>query len=96
MLFLAPVLGGWLSTATSPLEMLLWPPAFVLMVSLYGCGALLCREIARHHGLGLGGLCLLAIGSGLFGRYDLTLGALAVVWLLWRLRVRVRTVAPVS
>ena len=40
--------------------------------------------------------CLFAIGVGLAGRYDLTLGALAVVLLLWRLRVRVRAEAAVS
>ncbi len=66
VLFLAPALGEWLSTATPPLDMLLWPPAVVLLVSLYGCGALLCREVARRHGLGLRGLCLLAAAYGVF------------------------------
>jgi len=65
VLFLAPILGEWLSTATPPLNML-WPPALVLMVSLYGCGALLCREIARRSGLGLRGLCLLAAAYGVW------------------------------
>ncbi len=46
--------------------MVLWPPAFVLLVSLYGCGALLCREIAHRHGLGLRGLCLLAAAYAVF------------------------------
>lgn len=64
-LLLAPVLGEWLSTASPPLNML-WPPAFVLLVSLYGCGALLCREIARRNGLGLRGLCLLAAAYAVF------------------------------
>ncbi len=64
-LFLAPVLGEWLSTATPPIDML-WPPVLVLMVSLYGCGVLLCREIARRNGLGLRGLCLLAAAYGVF------------------------------
>ena len=53
VLLLAPVLGEWLSTATSPLEMVAWPPGAVLLISLYGGGALLCREIARSCGLGL-------------------------------------------
>ncbi|MFT4084699.1 MAG: hypothetical protein QM638_19140 [Nocardioides sp.] len=57
-LFLAPALGEWLSGASPPLNMV-WPPAFVLVVSLYGCGVLLCREIAWRAGLGLRGLCLL-------------------------------------
>jgi hypothetical protein len=65
VLFLAPALGEWLSTASSPLEML-WPPALVLLVSLYGCGALLCREIARRHSLGLRGLCMLGAAYAVF------------------------------
>lgn len=64
-LLLAPVLGEWLSTASPPLNML-WPPAFVLLVSMYGGGALLCREIARRHGLGLLGLCVLAAAYAVF------------------------------
>jgi hypothetical protein len=64
-LLLAPVLGEWLSTATPPIDML-WPPALLLVVSLYGCGALLCREIARRKDLGLRGLCLLAAAYGVF------------------------------
>ncbi len=60
VLVLAPVFGEWLSTATPPLDSLLWPPTTILFVSLYGCGALLCREIARRRGLGLRGLILLA------------------------------------
>ena len=42
----------------------------------------------------LGFYCLFAIGVGLTGRYDLTLGALAVVWLVWRLRSRLRVATP--
>jgi hypothetical protein len=64
-LLLAPVLGEWLSTASPPLNML-WPPAFVLLVSMYGGGALLCREIARRQGLGLLGLCVLAAAYAVF------------------------------
>lgn len=45
---------------------MLWPPALILVVSLYGCGALLCREIARSRGLGLRGLCLLAAAYAVF------------------------------
>ncbi|MGD9697090.1 MAG: hypothetical protein AB7V42_15685 [Thermoleophilia bacterium] len=64
-LILAPVLGEGLSAASPPIAML-WPPALVMLVSLYGCGALLCREIARRRGLGLGGLCLLAAAYAVF------------------------------
>ena len=66
VLLLAPALGEWLSGATPPLDMVVWPPGLVLLVSLYGCGALLCREIARNHGLGLRGLCLLAAAYAVF------------------------------
>jgi hypothetical protein len=45
---------------------MLWPPAFVLLVSLYGGGVLLCRELARRHGLGLLGLCVLAAAYAVF------------------------------
>jgi hypothetical protein len=64
-LVLAPVLGEWLSAASPPLNML-WPPSLVLVVSMYGGGALLCREIARRRGLGLLGLCVLAAAYGVF------------------------------
>lgn len=66
VLVLAPILGEWLTTATGPLDMVLWPPAFVLLISLYGCGALLCREIARRNGLGLRGLCVLAAAYAVY------------------------------
>jgi hypothetical protein len=62
---LAPVLGEWLSAATPPLDML-WPPTLLFFVSLYGCGAVLCRELARRHRLGLTGLCLLAAAYAVF------------------------------
>ena len=64
-LFLAPILGEWLSTASPPIDSL-WPPATLMLVALYGCGALLCREIARRHGLGLRGLCVLAAAYGVW------------------------------
>ena len=66
VLVLAPVLGEWLTTATPPLDMLLWPPALVLLVALYGGGALLCRELARRSNLGLLGLCLIAAAYAVF------------------------------
>lgn len=42
----------------------------------------------------LGFYCLYAVSIGLFGRYDLTLGGIAVVALLWSLRGRVRAATP--
>ncbi|TQS40384.1 hypothetical protein [Cryptosporangium phraense] len=51
ILVLAPLLGESLSTATPPLDVLLWGP--VVLVPLYGCGALLVRELSRRYGRGL-------------------------------------------
>lgn len=59
VLVLAPVLGDCLTGATPPLNLVFWPPGAVYLVALYGCGALLCREIAYRRGLGLAGLCVL-------------------------------------
>jgi hypothetical protein len=65
LLLLAPVLGEGLSTATPPLELLL-PWNLALFVALYGCGALLCRELARRSGLGVLGLGLLAAAYAVY------------------------------
>lgn len=66
ILLLAPVLGDCLTGATPPLDVVLWPPGAVLLIALYGCGALLCREIAFRRGLGLRGLCLLGAAYAVF------------------------------
>lgn len=63
LLVLAPFLAEVLSTSTPPLDLLV-PWNLVLLASLYGCGALLCREVARRHRLGLPGLVLLAAAYG--------------------------------
>jgi hypothetical protein len=65
LLLVAPVLGEGLSTATPPLELLL-PWNLAIFVSLYGGGALLCREVARRHGFGLLGLCLLGAAYAVY------------------------------
>jgi hypothetical protein len=65
LLVLAPFLGEVLSTSTAPLDLLL-PWKLVLLSSLYGCGALLCREVARRRRLGLPGLVLLAAAYGVY------------------------------
>jgi hypothetical protein len=65
LLLVAPYLGEVLSTATSPLELLL-PWTLGLFVALYGGGALLCREIAHRWGLGLPGLALLGAAYGVY------------------------------
>gem|GEM_PF-867443 len=65
LLLISPYLGEVLSTATFPLDLLLpWNLAF--FVALYGCGALLCREIAHRWGLGLPGLILLGAAYGVY------------------------------
>jgi len=65
ILLLAPFLGEALSGATPPLELLL-PWNLALMVGLYGCGALICREAAHRLGLGLVGLILLGAAYGVY------------------------------
>ncbi|MGC5010375.1 hypothetical protein ACLQ2R_06380 [Streptosporangium sp. DT93] len=51
LLLLAPYLGEVLSTATSPLDLLL-PWKLAMFAALYGSGTLLCRELAYRWGLG--------------------------------------------
>ena len=65
VLLLAPFLGEVLSTSTPPLALLV-PWILLLQIALYGCGALLCRELARRWGLGLPGLLLLAAAYGVY------------------------------
>lgn len=65
LLFLAPAFGEVLSTATAPLDLLM-PWTLMLMFAMYGCGALLCRELTRRFGLGLPGLLLLGAAYGIY------------------------------
>ncbi len=65
ILLVAPVFGEGLSTATPPLAMFL-PFNAAIYLALYGCGALLCREIARRHRFGLLGLCLLGAAYAVY------------------------------
>lgn len=62
---MAPFCGEVLSSATGPLD-LVRPDRLALMVALYGCGALLCREVARRTGSGLVGLLLLGAAYGVW------------------------------
>lgn len=92
ILLVAPFFGEGLSGSTPPLDLLLpWNLAF--MAALYGCGALICREVARRCGLGLPGLCLLGAAYGVYeeglidqywyfpGYWDDTgVGSYSVVW----------------
>jgi hypothetical protein len=65
LLVVAPLFGEFLSTATAPLDILL-PWNLALFVGLYGCGALLCREVAHRYGLGWPGLLLLGAAFGVY------------------------------
>ncbi|GAA0929278.1 hypothetical protein GCM10009554_11520 [Kribbella koreensis] len=65
ILLIAPFFGETFSTATAPLDLLL-PWRLPIVVGLYGCGALICREIARRHRFGLLGLCLLGAAYGVY------------------------------
>lgn len=65
ILLVAPFLGEVMSTSTPPLDLLL-PWILALQAALYGCGALLCREVARRLRLGLPGLILLAAAYAVY------------------------------
>lgn len=92
ILLLAPFFGEALSGSTPPLDLVQpWNLAFT--AALYGAGALVCREVARRYGLGLGGLCLLGAAYGVYeegiaDRYwyyptfwdDTGVGTYSVVW----------------
>nr|WP_221382291.1 hypothetical protein [Actinoplanes polyasparticus] len=92
ILLVAPFFGEGLSGSSPPLELLLpWNLAY--MMALYGCGALVCREVAHRLGLRFGGLVLLGVAyavweEALVDRYwffpqfwqDSGIGAYSVVW----------------
>jgi hypothetical protein len=92
ILLIAPFFGEGLSGSSPPLDLLLpWNLAF--MAALYGCGALVCREVAHRFGLGFSGLVLLGIAyavweEALVDRYwflpqfweDSGVGTYSVVW----------------
>jgi hypothetical protein len=92
ILLIAPFFGEALSGSTPPLDLIL-PWNLALMAGLYGCGALICREVARRFQLGLLGLCLLGAAYGVYeealvDRYwfyptfwhDTGVGHYSVVW----------------
>lgn len=92
ILLIAPFFGEGLSGSSPPLELVLpWHLAF--MIALYGCGALLCREVAHRFGLGFSGLMLLGVAyavweEALVDRYwfvprlwdDSAIGEYSAVW----------------
>ncbi len=64
VLLLAPVLGELLSTSSPPMEFFR-PVSFVMLVALYGVGALLCREAMVRTGSGWRGQMWLGAAYGI-------------------------------
>lgn len=92
VLLVAPFFGEGLSGSSPPLDLLLpWNLAF--MAALYGCGALVCRDVAHRFDLGFSGLVVLGVAyavweEALVDRYwffpdfwaDSGVGGYSVVW----------------
>lgn len=64
LLFLAPACGEMLSGSTPPL-MFVYPFSLFFEAGLYGCGALLIREVVRRNGLGWRGVLVLGAAYGI-------------------------------
>ena len=64
LLVLSPAIGELLS-GSSPPQQFFNPLFFVLLVGLYGCGALLARETAAQRHLNAGGILLLGAAYGI-------------------------------
>jgi hypothetical protein len=65
LLLLAPFLAEALPGATPPVLFVLFPPIAVWQIGLYGCGALLVREVARRWKGGWRTILLLGAAYGL-------------------------------
>ena len=63
LLLLAPAMGELLSGSSPPTEFF-QPFGFTILVALYGCGALVCRELKVRWRKGVGTLILLGCGYG--------------------------------
>jgi len=63
LVLLAPVIGELLSGSAPPAEFF-QPFGLTIMVALYGCGALVCRELKTRWRKGVGTLVLLGCGYG--------------------------------
>jgi len=63
LLLLAPAMGELLSGSSPPTEFF-QPFGFTVLVALYGCGALVCRELKVRWRKGVGTLMLLGCGYG--------------------------------
>jgi hypothetical protein len=64
LLFLAPILGELLSGSSPPAEFF-QPITFVLLMALYGCGALLVRELTFRWSKGWPSVLLLGLAYGI-------------------------------
>lgn len=65
VLLIAPFFGEGLTGSTPPFQLLVpWNLGF--MILLYGCGALICREVMHRFGLGMTGLCFLGAAYGVY------------------------------
>ena len=64
LLLLSPAMGELLSGSAPPSEFFT-PFGFVILVGLYGCGALVCRELKVRWRKGLGSLLLLGCAYGI-------------------------------
>ncbi len=64
LLVLSPAIGELLSGSSPPLQFFN-PLFFMLLVGLYGCGALLVRETVALHRLNAAGLLLLGAAYGI-------------------------------
>lgn len=65
LLFLAPVCGEIMSTSAPPVEFF-QPVSLVFLVALYGCGALLIREVVRRWNQGWMSIFLLGMAYGIY------------------------------
>ena len=65
ILLFAPFFGEGLSGSSPPVELLM-PGNLAFMAALYGCGALVCRELVHRFGLGFAGPVLLGVGYGVW------------------------------
>jgi len=64
LIFLAPVLGEILSGSSPPLYFLR-PIFFLFLLSLYGCGVLLIRDLVRARRLGWANIAILGLAYGI-------------------------------
>jgi hypothetical protein len=65
LFLLAPAIGELLSGSSPPLEFF-FPPTLILLALMYGCGALVCREIVVRWGKGWLSLLLLGMAYGIY------------------------------